>query len=84
MKIPEQTDFDEWSAGKIGDAGLTRVEAFFAEMLSGAEALGPRYSLATMALRAEYNAAHSMLSRRREPIEAHAVTGPSGDGIPHN
>lgn len=66
MNIPSDTDFAEWNAGlQIGDAELVRIECFFAEMLAGAEALGPRYSLAAMALRAEHSAARSMLDRRR-------------------
>jgi len=67
MIIPSPTDFNEWNAGKIGDDALVRIEAFFADMLKGAEALGPRYALATMPLRAERDAAQAMLSRRREP-----------------
>lgn len=64
MNIPPETDFVEWNAGQIGDAELARIEAFLADMLAGAEALGPRYSLAAVALRDELSAARRMLDLR--------------------
>lgn len=61
MHIPSESDFAAWNAGILDDRQLVEIEGFFAEMLAGAEALGLRYALAAMALRAEYKAASSML-----------------------
>lgn len=66
MIIPSQSTFNAWNVGQINDANLAIIETFLADMLMGVEALGPRYSLAAMALRAEHDAALSMLNRRRE------------------
>lgn len=74
MVIPDASDIAAWNAGQIGTDELVKVEAFFRDMLAGAEALGPRYSLATMSLRAEHNAAQAMLDRRREPVNPYVVT----------
>lgn len=64
MNIPQETDFIEWDAGQIGDTELARIEVFFAEMLAGARALGPRYYLAARALQAEHDSARVMRDRR--------------------
>lgn len=80
MIIPDKSAFAAWDAGQIGTEDLECIEAFFLCMLTGAEALGPRYSLATMALRAEHNGAHAMLSRRKEPRNPYTVTSLVGPG----
>jgi hypothetical protein len=78
MDIPLPADFAAWNAGQLSDCQIILIEAFFAQMLAGAEALGPRYALATLALRAEHDAARSMLDRRRKPHDPCAVTSVLG------
>jgi len=67
MYIPTKSHFLAWEKGVLDDCQLDTMAKFFAEMMAGAEALGPRYALATMALRLEHMAAQFMIiSRRKE------------------
>lgn len=66
MKIPTVADFAAWNKGlSLSDEQLTKLEAFFAQMLAGSEALGSRYELATWALRQEHECVKSLIYRRR-------------------
>jgi hypothetical protein len=64
--LPSPETFDLWRKGEaITSAQLDDLEQFFAAMVKGAEALGPRFDLATTELRAEYDRAYR-IKRHRE------------------
>ncbi len=56
--VPASAILEAWDKGDaITDDQLSALKQFFSAMVRGCEALGQRYSLATMALRAEYDRA---------------------------
>ena len=65
--IPTPDDFDAWGKGLImANDALVRLDRFFAMMLEGAEAMGPKYAMMADAMRAQFNAAHSLIERRKD------------------
>lgn len=66
FSTPTPAMMECWDRGEaISQADLDALEVFFAAMVAGCEALGPRYSLATMALRMEYDRATRIQGYRR-------------------
>lgn len=74
MDIPSEADFAAWNINNIDNDALARMWRFFDYMKRGTEALGPRFSLATMALRSELNTVALMMDQRHVPRSAPAHT----------
>lgn len=68
FQVPSPAMLDTWRRGDapISDADLETITTFFGSMVSGCEALGERFALATEALRREYErAVRTQHNRRR-------------------
>ena len=69
FKVPTRETMAEWDRGVcVSDDNLDEMQAFLANMLEGAQALGDRFALATMALRSELTRAEHMLRARRDCV----------------
>lgn len=64
--VPDRKIIGAWNAAEpIDDETLALVLRFFSQMVAGCEALGERYSLATMALRSELDSVTRVARHRR-------------------
>lgn len=67
FSIPFPETLDLWNKGHpITDDQLNELERFFYAMMKGSEALGERFSLATTALRREFNRADHIAGYRSQ------------------
>lgn len=64
--VPDDKTIRLWMRGDpITDDQLALLRSFFENMVAGSEALGERFSLATMALRAEMDRAEQITHHRK-------------------
>lgn len=69
MNIPTSQDLETWEKGlPISDESLDKIEAFYREMLKGAEAIGPNFTVVTEWLRNRHDFMELLQRRRKDRL----------------